>query len=134
MRGRLSSLCTRAIHCPLLHQECFPLSSGSPLSLNLTFRLSSSLQGLVRFTTARASAALAEAGSCKQVALSATQGKYRPQLADKPLKVRNNKTAQPRSTSVQFLAPKLTQKYVARFSKELNSLRALLNVCLQAHR
>lgn len=34
-----------AIHSPLLHQECFPLSSSSSLSLNLTFRPSSLQQG-----------------------------------------------------------------------------------------
>lgn len=66
--------------------------------------------------------------------LALPPGKYSSEPADKPSKVRNNKTAQPRSTSIQLVAPNLTQKYVARFSEELSSLRALLNVCLQAHR
>lgn len=54
-----------------------------------------------------------------------------PKLADMSPKVRNSRRAQPHSTSAQFLSPKLTQKYVAKFSKELNSLRALWNICLE---
>ncbi|XP_050834386.1 uncharacterized protein LOC127059984 [Serinus canaria] len=45
--------------------------------------------------------------------------------------VRKSRRAQPQISSAQSFYPKPAQKYVARFSKELNSLRALLNVCLQ---
>lgn len=53
-----------------------------------------------------------------------------PEHPDMSSEVRNSRRAQPQSITAQSLYPKPTQKYVARFSKELNSLRALLNVCL----
>lgn len=53
----------QVVRSPLLHQECFPLSSSSSLSLNLTVRPSLSRQGSVRATTARATA-LPKPGGC----------------------------------------------------------------------
>lgn len=68
---RLSCPCTRAIHSPLLHQECFPLSSGSSLSLYLTFRSSFSLQSLSKVYYSK--------GHCRLLVDSNKEEKRRPQ-------------------------------------------------------
>lgn len=72
----LSCPCTRAIHSPLLHQERFPLSSGSSLSLNLTFRSSFSLHGSVRCTQQGPLHLLKQEAASRKIQTSENQEKH----------------------------------------------------------